>query len=479
MPEYTEPRLPDGRSEEGSAARYFEWMTRPPAPPPRRALEWVDEHALAPTPASMDLRTATAPYAMVSPDLFDRRPRRSPLRAGVLLPIGGMMLLVAAYIATTLLWPLHAVPPVVTAAEIAAVSAPLSAPTWPEEGAAAVGVDGMAETISSTTDPAMMASITKLVTALLVLDQQPLALGAPGPEYPVTVRDRYTYWEFLARGESALDVPVGGTLTQYQLLQGTLIGSAGNYAERLARTFWPSDAVFARAARDWLAQHGLSGITVVEPTGIDEDNQATPAAIIALADRALANPVIAEIVDTEAVTLPGAGEVENTNDLLADPAVTGVKTGGLWNYYNLVAAREVVVGETTVRVYATVLGQPTDRLRDGETARLLEAVSAEVAQPAILPAEVVAGVVTTPWGERADIVTDEAGAVALWNGATAVAEPTFELGAARAAGDSVGRLVFRGPLDDDAVALRLAGDIDPPSSWWRLTHPLELFGLVD
>ncbi len=454
-------------------------MTRPPAPPPRRALEWVDEEALAPSPARMDLRAVTAPYAMVSPDLLDRRPRRSPLRAGVLLPIFGTLLLAAAYVATTLLWPLHAVPPVVTATEIEAVSAPLSAPQWPEEGAAAVGVDGMAATISSTTDPVMMASITKLVTALLVLDQQPLAVGDPGPDYAFTMSDRYTYWEFLGRGESALDVPVDGTLTQYQLLQGMLIGSGGNYAERLASTFWPSDAVFARAARDWLTQHGLSGITVVEPTGIDEDNQASPAAVVALADRALANPVIAEIVDTTAVTLPGAGEVENTNDLLSDPAVTGVKTGGLWNYYNLVAAREVVVGETTVRVYATVLGQPTDALRDEETARLLAAVSDEVAQPAVLPADTVAGVVTTPWGERAEVVTDEAGAVALWNGASAVAEPSFALGAARGEGESVGRLVFRGPVDEDTVALRLAGDIDPPTTWWRLTHPLELFGLVD
>lgn len=454
-------------------------MTRSPAPPPRRALAWVDEESLATIPANRDLRSVTAPYAPVAPDLLARRPRRSPLRAGVLVPIGAMLLLLAGYIATTLLWPLHAVPPVVTAAEIAPVSAPLSAPDWPEEGSAAVGVDGIAGTISSSTDPAMMASITKLVTALLVLDQQPLAVGEPGPDYAFTMRDRYTYWEFLARGESALDVPVGGTLTQYQLLQGTLIASGGNYAERLARTFWPSDAVFARAARDWLAQHSLSGITVVEPTGIDEDNRATPAAVLALADRALADPVIAEIVDTASARLPGAGEIENTNDLLSDPTVTGVKTGGLWGYYNLVAAREVAVGDTTVRVYATVLGQPTDALRDGETARLLEAVSAEVAQPAALPAVTVAGVVTTPWGERAEVVTDHAGAVALWNGATAVAEPTFDLGTALAEGDVVGRLVLRGPLDDDTVALRLTGDIDPPTNWWRLTHPLDLFGLVD
>jgi hypothetical protein len=44
-------------------------------------------------------------------------------------------------------------------------------------------------------------------------------------------------------------VPVDGTLSQYQMLQGILIGSAGNYADRLASTIWPTDEVFAQGAR--------------------------------------------------------------------------------------------------------------------------------------------------------------------------------------------------------------------------------------
>ncbi|MFM9746186.1 hypothetical protein ACKI2C_52405, partial [Streptomyces brasiliscabiei] len=76
-------------------------------------------------------------------------------------------------------------------------------------------------------------------------------------------RDEETYYDYLAQDESALGVPVDGVLTQYQMLQGILMGSAGNYADRLASTIWPTDAVFARAASAWLARHGLAGITVV------------------------------------------------------------------------------------------------------------------------------------------------------------------------------------------------------------------------
>lgn len=48
-----------------------------------------------------------------------------------------------------------------------------------------------------------------------------------------------------------------------------------------------------------------------------------------------------------------------------------------------------------MRVYATVLGQPTDEARDGETARLLDDVAAEAATPQVVPAGSLTGVVTT------------------------------------------------------------------------------------
>ncbi len=39
-------------------------------------------------------------------------------------------------------------------------------------------------------------------------------------------------------------------------------------------------------------------------------------------------------------------------------------------------------------------------------------------------------------------------------------------------------LSVQGPLDSATVSLELASDIEPPSAWWRLTHPLDLFGLT-
>lgn len=449
------------------------------AEPRRIALGWLDDTEIRVRAAPRDLQDSAHPYTVVSADLLAQRPRRSPLRPGVVVPVLGAMALVGAYAATTLLWPLSAVAPVVDQVAVADLAAPATAVAWPASGSAAIGVAGFDGAPASSTDPVPMASITKVVTALMILDEMPLAPGESGPIFSFTSRDRQTYYSYLDDDESALNVPVGGSLTQYQMLQGILIGSAGNYADRLASTVWPTDRVFATAATAWLARHDLTGITVVEPTGIDRGNTADPASLIRLARLAMADPVIAEIVRTPSVTLPGAGEVVNTNDLLADPGVVGIKTGSLSRSYNLLAAKELTVGDTVVRAYATALGQPSDEARDAETARLLAEVLAEVSQPRVLPAGTVVGTVTTAWGATAQIVTDADASLLLWNGASAPVTSDLTLGDARAADAPVGTVSMKGPLDEASTGAHLASAIPDPDAWWRLTHPLQLFGLVD
>lgn len=446
-----------------------------PAPGARVALGWVDAASLGGADA-VALDTAPHPFVPVSADLLADAPRRSPWRPGVVVPALVIVALVAVYCGTTLLWPLHAVPPTVTALTVTPVAAPASTPAWPAQGSAAVGVGGIAGTVASTADPHPMASITKVVTALMVLDQQPLAIGEAGPSYAFTAADHAVYLKYLRSNESALDVPVGGTLSEQQLLEGMLMGSAGNYADRLATSIWPNDRVFASAARTYLDAHGLSGITVVEPTGIEYGNTATPAALIALGQKAMANPVIAAIVGLRSIDLPGAGRVVNTNPLLGDTQVVGIKTGSL-DTYNLLAAKDVTVGGATVRLYAVVLGQKDDAERANATAALFAELEQELQPRPAVTAATVAGMVETRWGEQVRIVTADDAHVVLWNGGSAGVSASFALGDARRAGDTVGALAVTGPLDSATVDLRLADDIAGPSPWWRLTHPLELLGL--
>ncbi|MCC4909323.1 D-alanyl-D-alanine carboxypeptidase family protein [Microbacterium sp. cx-59] len=447
-------------------------------PPESPALGWVDETLVVARAAQTpQLDTGTPAYVPVTADLLARAPRRSPLRPGVLVPFGVFVLVIAMYCATTLFWPLYAVAPAVADIYVEPVPAAAAAEPWPATGSAAVAVEGVAAPAASSGDVVPIASITKLVTALLVLDQMPLAPGEQGRDYQFTSADRTDFRNYRARGESSLDVPVGGSLTEYQMLQGMLIGSANNYAKRLATTIWPTDAVFAQAANDWLAQHGLSGITIADPTGINAGNTASAEALIALADRALENPVIAEIVRTPSVELPGAGVVTNSNPLLADPGVIGLKTGTL-DEYNLLAAKEVAIGDTTVRMYAAALGQPDRDTRNAATRALFAQLEQELQLRPSVAAGTVVGQVQTKWGDAVPIITAGDADVVLWNGAAATVSSTFDLGDHRDDGDVVGTLDAVGPLDSTAVDLVLDGEIDEPSPWWRLTNPLQLFGLV-
>ncbi len=440
------------------------------------ALAWVDESRLGRTAAPQDLAAASTPYVTVDADLLAGAPRRSPFRAGVVVPTLVIAGLVGAYGGTTLLWPLHAVTPTIEAVEVQPIAAPAAVPAWPLEGSAAEAVGGVTGVLASSTDPESIASITKLVTALVVLDEMPLNPGEQGPEFEFTSNDRAKYRQYLRNGESAIDVPAGGSLTQYQMLEGMLVGSANNYADRLAQTLWPSDAVFAAAANAWLTSHGVPGVVVYEPTGMDERNTASADALIPLAQKALANPVIAEIVKKQVVDLPGAGLIENTNSLLADPGVVGLKTGTL-DSSNLLSAKDITIGDTTVRLYASVLGQPDDAARLAASRAIYAQLEQELQLRPSVTAGTVVGSVETRWGDEVDIVTSEDASVILWNGGAGTVGTTFDLGDSRDAGDAVGSLTVKGPLDDTAVDVELAADVPDPSPWWRLTHPLELFGL--
>jgi serine-type D-Ala-D-Ala carboxypeptidase (penicillin-binding protein 5/6) len=472
-PAQPEPTGPASETPDGTAPGTL--VVQHPADPPVAmaagpiALGWVDETCITvPAPDT----TPAAP----EPDLLAGAKRRSPWRPGVLIPTGLLLGVAGAYAATTLLWPLHEVAPRIETIAVPTAASAAAEPAWPGQGSAAISVAGFDGSLASSGDASSIASITKVVTALLVLDRMPLALGEAGPDYSFTYADSLSYWQYRANGESALDVPVGGTLTQYQMLEGMLLGSANNYADRLASTLWPSDAVFAAAAQDWLATHGVPGITIVDPTGIEAGNTASAEALLTLAQRATANPVIAEIVAKQSVDLPGAGFVTNTNPLMVDPGMVGIKTGTL-DAWNLLAAKDVTVGDTTTRVFAAVLGQPSPEARDDATRALFDRVEQEMQLQPSVDADTVAGRVVTGWGESVDVVTDASASVLLWNGADATATTQYSLGDAVEAGDVVGALTVAGPLDSVDVDLRLSDDIEGPSPWWRLTHPLDLFGL--
>ena len=127
---------------------------------------------------------------------------------------------------------------------------PGTAPTlpWPSPGTGAVGVSGLGLVASSGNEQAIpAASVAKVMTALVVLEDKPLNKGDAGPIITLTGTDVQSYESDLADKQSVVQVLAGEQLSELQLLQGMLIPSANNFAETLAR--WDAGSIDAFVAK--------------------------------------------------------------------------------------------------------------------------------------------------------------------------------------------------------------------------------------
>ncbi|WP_110590082.1 D-alanyl-D-alanine carboxypeptidase [Microbacterium suaedae] len=443
-----------------------------------QALAWLTAESVA---------TGQTPIVSGAAELV---PRRRRWLTAIFAPIITAIVLAVAYVVAFAVWPLDNVPPTVAAAEVDPHAGPTAAMPWPSDGQAAVLVEGTDQILTSATDEnpetaGPMASLTKVITVMTLLERQPLALGEDGPAYEFGYLDQQEANALRWSNESALDVPIGETLTYYQLLEGILMGSAGNYANKLVDALWEGDRdAYLTDALSWLQSNGIQDTMVVDATGISPDNRSTPTSMVKVSQIALQHPVVAQIVAQDSVELPGAGLVENSNPLMGEDGIVGIKTGHLdeWNVksYNLTTAKNVDLGgEEPIQVYAAVMGQLDFEAQESVSRDLLDTAALSLQPVDSVTEGTVVATVTTPWGARADIVTDATASLTLWNGEVPELGASYAVEVGDSEGDEVGTATITGALGSDEVALVTTGDLPRPSLEWRLTHPLELLGFTE
>ena len=144
---------------------------------------------------------------------------------------------------------------------------------WPGFGRTAVGQLGAAGIMASEGDQSSgpIASITKVITSLVVLDEHPLGAGEAGPEIDYTEADVDIYWDTIAEDGSSAPVVAGMSLSQRETLIALLLPSANNYAESLAVWAFGSMDAYLEAANAWIAEHGLTDTHVVDASGLSEE----------------------------------------------------------------------------------------------------------------------------------------------------------------------------------------------------------------
>lgn len=263
--------------------------------------------------------------------------------------------------------------PRVPAAEILSVSAPatvknLRVPTITASGAILIDVTSGEVLFSKNASAARpMASLTKIMTALLILDSHDMDETVTVPRIAETI------------GGSDIGLEEGQRFALGDLLKAMLIRSANDVAYTLAYHHSGEATAFVRAMNQRSKTLGLTKTRFANPAGLDDPNQYSSARDIAwLMIAALKHPTFQSIVSTrDGVITSYDGKqfpLHNTNEILHSRLnVFGVKTG------TTDAAGEclAILFTSGRRTYALVLLGSVDRYTDA--LRVMNAVSSRIA----------------------------------------------------------------------------------------------------
>jgi D-alanyl-D-alanine carboxypeptidase (penicillin-binding protein 5/6) len=201
---------------------------------------------------------------------------------------------------------------------------------WPTSGQAAIGIEPRAHVADMSTgsdQPVPIASLAKIMTALLVLRDHPLHHGAGGLSLQVgrTLVDDTALRQ--REGQSVVPVRDGTSLTEREALEAVLLPSANNIAVAIAQRDAGSVDRFVDRMNAAAAALGMHHTHYTDPSGFDPLTISTASDQLRLTRAALAVPDFAQLVRTRTAWIPVAGTITNTDTLLGRDGFVGVKTG--------------------------------------------------------------------------------------------------------------------------------------------------------
>jgi D-alanyl-D-alanine carboxypeptidase (penicillin-binding protein 5/6) len=369
-----------------------------------------------------------------------------------------------------------------TLTQPAALTQPAVQPAWPDFGDAAVGAVGFPGVLASHGDQGQVpiASITKMVTSLLILDAHPISGDESGPDITFTDADVGYYYDALAENGSVAPVSAGMVLSERQALTAMLLPSANNYSHSLAIWAYGSVDAYLAAAAAWLSEHGLTGTAIADTSGISPASVSTPADLVEIGKLVVADPVLSAIVALPSASLPTIGTVLNTNKLLGKHGVDGIKTGTtdeagaclLFSADFTVAAGGG--GTRDVTLVGVVLGGDTHPELNDAIAALIESVKPGFRDVSLTDKGTAYGSYATPWGQSARAVAAEAASVLVWSDTPVTGAVTAKAVPLADRGDTVGAVDFTVGATTVSVPLVLDRALSDPGFGWRLGRPGQL-----
>jgi D-alanyl-D-alanine carboxypeptidase len=350
---------------------------------------------------------------------------------------------------------------------------------WPAQGQSVAEVVGLGSLgVHGAQTPVPIASVTKVMTAYLILRNHPLGAKEDGPLIAV---DTQAAGEAASTDESTVHVTAGQKFTERQMLQLLLVPSGNNIARLLARWDAGTQEAFVVKMEKAAADLGMTGTTYTGASGFEETTVSTAVDQLKLAREVMKNDVFQSVVALPNVTVPGVGTIYNNNNDLVHLGVVGIKTGSstpaggalMWAANKTVGGRKQLILGVVLqqRGGTTVYDSLQIALRNSQ--KLINGVQTGLTSATIVKKGEVVGAVDDGLGGTTPVVAGKDLVAVGWPGMrtdVTVSAPPVGLPHTAKAGDQVGTISFGTGAARTSVPIVLQNDLVEPSFGAKLTR---------
>jgi D-alanyl-D-alanine carboxypeptidase (penicillin-binding protein 5/6) len=344
--------------------------------------------------------------------------------------------------------------------------------SWPSNGQSAIGSTdfGLMASAGAQT-PTPTASVAKVLTALAVLKQKPIALGQPGGTLTMTDVDVAAYNYYAANDGSVVKVQADEQMSEYQALEAMLLPSANNIADSLA--YWAFGTIdnFNTYANNLALQLGMTNTHITDPSGYAPETVSTANDLVRLGLAAMQDPVLAGIVAQTRAVIPVAGEIRNVNWQLGKNGIIGIKTGNTEQAGGcyLFAATHAFNAGQKITLVGAIMGSASLEQAMNDATPLLASTEASFSNITVVHKGQKIGTYHTAWNTNGTVIASQNLTAWSWAGQPLTAR--FALGPVPSNGQQtqqIGTMTVKVLGTQSDTPLTLAEAVKPPSWHWRL-----------
>lgn len=355
---------------------------------------------------------------------------------------------------------------------------PASMP-WPAEGQSVAEVEGIGSLgVHGARTPVPIASLTKVMTAYVVLRDHPLTGKQNGPVITV---DQQAAAESASTDESTAHVTVNQKFTERQMLQLLLIPSGNNIARLLARWDAGTQEAFVTKMRSAAAALGMTQTTYTGASGFEETTVSTAVDQLKLAREVMKNQAFRSVVSLAWVVVPGVGKIYNNNNDLVKPGVVGIKTGSstpaggalMWAANKKAGGKEQLILGVVLQQHGGTTVNDSLNAALARSQQLIESVQGGLTAATVVRKGQVVGEVSDGLGGTTPVVAAADLTAAGWGGLRSTLTLTPRAGGlphSAKAGTVVGTLTIGTGEARASVPAILQSDLASPSFTSKLTH---------